>query len=145
MIFHYFCGQQFQIMASKRALFTEKNDDGSVPKKKGKNSKSVSKLPSVKIYSEKLNGADAVEVGSIIRARYGTTNSETVVGEQACVKVYALILLQKQVCLFPCLFLSYLILCLLRCVYVMADTDSLCSCFVQEIQTRLHITRHICL
>ena len=84
--FHYFFGYR-EVMASKRALFTDKNAVGSSPKKKGRSDESDSKLLSVKEEKELLNGANAVEVGTIIRARYGTTNAETCVGAQACVIV----------------------------------------------------------
>ena len=72
-------------MASKRSLFPANNVSGSSPKKKGKSDVSADKLVAVKKEKKAQNGADAVEVGVIIRAQYGTTNAETLVGEQVCV------------------------------------------------------------
>ena len=58
-------------MATKRALFAAGNGADSSPKKKGRGG---GKLLPVKQEKEAQNGADEVEVGSIIRARYGLGN-----------------------------------------------------------------------
>ena len=75
---------------TKRTLFEGGNTADSSPLKKGRrdeNDKSRSsrdKLLSVKKEKKENNGAAAVEIGAIVRACYGTTNAETIVGEQAC-------------------------------------------------------------
>ena len=84
-------------MATKRALFAAGNGADSSPKKKGRGD---GKLLSVKQEKEAQNGADEVEVGSIIRARYGTTNSETYVGEQACFCTSLFVVVVAKVYLF---------------------------------------------
>jgi len=146
-------------MASKRALFTETHDGVGLPKKKGKRTKGAGKLVEVKKEKEFMNGADDVEVGAIIRARYGTTNSETLVGDQVCVIArahvclffYVFFLLQKFVCRIT---LFIVLLHLLFCLYVSASCiyyllcvccgrHELCSSSVQVIPTRLRITKRI--
>ena len=69
-------------MASKRALFEGEDVAGSSSFKKKKPNKSDSELVEVKKEKASQNGAAAVQVGTIIRACYGTTNAETFVGEQ---------------------------------------------------------------
>ena len=72
--------------ATKRTIFPENNGSDSSPKKKAKkDGRTADKLVAVKKEKKAQNGADAVEVGVIIRAQYGTTNAETLVGEQVCV------------------------------------------------------------
>ena len=75
---------------AKRTLFEEENTSDSPSTKKGRrdnNDKSRSSsetLVSVKTEKKGNNGASVVEVGAIIRPCYGTTNAETIVGDQAC-------------------------------------------------------------